>query len=78
MGISQDQIAETLHKVFRDGIVCYSRTKHGAHGGFERLYRSEGKYYLLSGIGSNGYIVTAYPINAKTARKLIERYGAHD
>ena len=33
------------------------------------------KYYLLSGVGKNGYIVSAYPIGEKEALELIGRYG---
>lgn len=73
--ISPGHIAGYLHTVFRDGKVCYSRTLTNRRGGFERLYLSEGKYYILSGIGSNGFIVTAYPIAGKKAKKLMERYS---
>lgn len=30
--------------------------------GFERVYYYEGSYYVMTGIGTNGYIVSAYPI----------------
>lgn len=30
--------------------------------GFERIYYFDKKYYVLTGIGTNGFIVTAYPI----------------
>ena len=33
------------------------------------------KYYLLSGVGKNGYIASAYPIGEKEALELIGRYG---
>lgn len=75
MGIGSDKIADTLHSLFKNGTICYNRIKQGTNGGFERLYYSDNKYYLLSGIGSNGFIISAYPINDRTAHKLIERYG---
>ena len=39
------------------------------------MYSHNGKYYLLSGVGNDGYIVSAYPIKEKEAIKLIRRYG---
>lgn len=30
--------------------------------GYERCYEYKGNYYIMTGIGSNGFIVTAYPI----------------
>lgn len=32
---------------------------------FERVYKYQGSYYILAGIGSNGFLVSAYPINMK-------------
>jgi hypothetical protein len=29
----------------------------------------------MSGIGKNGFIVSAYPIRENEAQKLVERYG---
>lgn len=68
------EIASHLETVFCYGKVEYSRVTHG-NGGYERLYNYNGKYYLLSGVGKNGYIVSAYPIGAKETLKLIGRYG---
>ena len=32
-----------------------------------------GKYYLLTGVGKNGFLVSAYPVKEKTAKTLIKR-----
>ena len=69
-----NKIASHLETVFRQGKVEYSRVKP-ENGGYERLYSHNGKYYLLSGVGTNGYIVSAYPIGEKEALTLIGRYG---
>ena len=47
--------------VFRQGKVEYSRITPKT-GRYERLYRHNGKYYLLSGVGENGFIVSTYPV----------------
>ena len=73
-GVAKAKIASHLETVFRQGKVEYSRITPKT-GGYERLYSHNGKYYLLSGIGKNGYIVSAYPIGEKEALKLIGRYG---
>ena len=30
--------------------------------GYERVYEHSGKYYAMTGIGTNGFILSAYPI----------------
>ena len=73
-GVSETDIANHLKDVVQQGIVKYSRvTKYS--GGYERLYSYNGNYYLVSGIGKNGFIVSAYPIGENEAKKLVERYG---
>lgn len=72
--IAKSGIANHLETVFQRGKVEYSRVTR-QNGGYERLYSYNDRYYLLSGIGNNGYIISAYPIGEKAAKKLIERYG---
>ena len=74
-GVSKFQISNHLNDVFTSGKIEYSRiTQKNGRPGYERLYSHNGKYYLLTGVGTNGYIVSAYPINKEVAIKLIERY----
>lgn len=73
-GVGETEIAGYLETVFRYGKVEYSRITPET-GGYERLFSHNGNYYLLSGVGENGYIVSAYPIGEKEALKLIGRYG---
>ena len=74
-GVSKSQISNHLNDVFTSGKVEYSRiTQKNGRAGYERLYSYNGKYYLLTGVGTNGYIVSAYPISEEIATKLIERY----
>ncbi len=75
-GISKSELPNHLQQVFNNGKVEYSRvTQRVGRSGYEKLYSYNGNYYLLSGIGSNGYIVSAYPLNVTEAIKLIRRYG---
>ncbi len=73
--VSEAQIDNHLNTVFTEGKIEYNRTtQRNGHIGYERLYSHDGKYYLQTGIGSNGYIVSAYPISKEDAIKLIARY----
>jgi len=75
-GIEQGDIPSHLKNVFSNGKVEYTRliNKNG-HLGSEKLYSYQGQYYLLSGVGTNGFIVSAYPIDFSVALKLKGRYG---
>lgn len=69
------QLSKHIYSVFTNGDLEYSRftIKNGKEG-FERLYKYKGEYYLLSGIGINGFVVSAYPLDNKIAQKYIRRY----
>lgn len=74
-GIAKSQISDHLNNVFSTCNIEYSRiTNRNGRKGYERLYSYKGKYYLQTGVGTNGYIVSAYPISSAEAIKLIERY----
>lgn len=62
-GVSKDQIPNYLNKIISNGSVISSELKDiNGRSGFERIYYFDKKYYVLTGIGTNGFIVTAYPI----------------
>jgi len=73
--IQASQISTHIYLVFTYGVLEYSRiTNKKDNESFERLYRYKGEYYLLSGVGTNGFVVSAYPLDNKTAQKHIRRY----
>ncbi len=62
LGVSESEIPRTLRNIIRDGRVVSDRTvKRGGGVGYERKYEYSGKRIILAGIGTNGYLVTAYP-----------------
>lgn len=74
-GIYKNQITNHLNNAISYGNVEYNRMiQRNGRNGYERLYLYDGNYYLLSGIGTNGYVVSAYPIGKDEAWKLIRRY----
>ncbi len=73
--VSKDKIASHLNNIISNGNIEYSRIiKRGNHNGIEKLYSYKGMYYLLTGTGTNGFIVSAYPIKEKEAIKLKAMY----
>lgn len=71
----RDELSATLHSIFQNGKVCYNRIKPRTNGGFERLYLFKRRYYLITGIGSNGFIISAYPTSDLEAQKRIKEYA---
>jgi len=62
-GITKEQIPSFLNKIISNGRVVSNQLKSiNGREGFERIYYYNGKHYVLTGIGKNGFIVTAYPI----------------
>ena len=74
-GVNSDNIIDHIKKVVSYGKVEYSviKTRNGKPG-FERMYLYKEKYYMISAIGLNGYIVSAYPVDLRNAQKLIKDY----
>jgi hypothetical protein len=61
-GVESGDIPELLKKVISDGELLSSNlvTKAGRNG-YQKVYDYNGRHCIISGIGTNGYIVTAYP-----------------
>ena len=62
-GVSRSQVPAFLKEVITNGEVI-SNTLKPVKGrlGFERIYAYKGKHYLLAGVGTNGFITSAYPV----------------
>lgn len=62
LGLESNQVSGYLKKVITYGNVVSNKIKPvGNRKGFERVYSYEGNYYIVTGIGTNGFIVSAYP-----------------
>ena len=63
-GIKRDNVGAYLEKVIKNGSVVSNRLVSISNGkqGYERVYEYKGNYYVMTGIGVNGFIVSAYPI----------------
>lgn len=65
-GVSRDQLPSYLEKVISKGTVIDNKlVKKGSCEGYERTYYYEGNYYVITGIGTNGFVVSAYPKRRK-------------
>lgn len=73
--VSEEKVANHILDLIANGNVEYARTvKRGNREGLEKLYSHKGNYFLLAGIGTNGFVASVYPISENEAKKLIERY----
>lgn len=73
--VSKENITSHINEIVTNGNIEYSRVvKRNNREGIERLYVHNGKYYLLTGIGTNGFMVSAYPIDESEANRLKARY----
>lgn len=65
-GVSREEIPNYLEKVIRHGTVVDNKiVKKGSREGYERTYYYEGKHYVIAGIGTNGFVISAYPKKKK-------------
>lgn len=60
-GINESTIVEFLYNVLSHGEIISSRPSKYANG-IDKIYSYDNNYYLVAGIGSNGFIVTVFPI----------------
>lgn len=62
-GVPRNQIPSFLNSIVSKGTVVSNELRIiNGREGFERVYYYNNKYYVLAGIGTNGFIVTAYPV----------------
>ena len=65
-GVSKKDLPHYLNKVITYGKIASNKlVKRGNREGFERVYYYEGKHYVVTGIGTNGFIISAYPKKIK-------------
>lgn len=61
-GISRSEIPAYIERVVTNGTVVDNKLKPiGTRMGYERTYYYNGEYHVVTGIGTNGFIVSAYP-----------------
>lgn len=62
--ISSKRLSSHLKNVVSKGTIVRAREIPLSNGniGYEKIYSYKGKYYTLGAIGTNGYIVSMYPI----------------
>ena len=60
-GVNESTIVEFLYNVLSNGEIISSKPSKYANG-LDKIYNYDNNYYLIAGIGSNGFIVTAFPI----------------
>lgn len=63
--IQENHLVGHLKNIIKKGKVISSQYKTLSNGrvGLEKIYLYKGNYYTLGAIGTNGYIVSMYPLN---------------
>lgn len=62
--VAEDEILFYPYRVISSGEVVESRVvKRRGRKGYSRTYFYNGREYVLAGVGSNGFIVSAYPVD---------------
>ena len=63
-GVKRNDVGSYLKKVIQNGTVISNKVVSIGSGkqGYERVYEYKGNYYTMTGIGTNGFIVSAYPV----------------
>lgn len=66
LGIKRENVATYLKTVITHGIVISNKiVRVKNRDGYERVYYYNGQYHVVTGIGLNGFIVSAYPKRIK-------------
>lgn len=63
--IQAKHLTSHLKNVIKKGKIVSTTQKRLSNGriGLEKIYLYKGKYYTIGGVGTNGYIVSMYPVN---------------
>lgn len=68
-GVFESEVPRLLHNIIRDGrIVSNEIRKTNGREGYERIYEYNNERILLTGIGLNGFMVSAYPLKSRKAK----------
>lgn len=57
-GVKKQEIPNFVKDVFTNGVETRNEFKNG---GYQKEYLYKGKYIVISGVGTNGFIVSIYP-----------------
>lgn len=67
--LSESEVPRLLRNIIRDGRIVSNKIRETNGGkGYERIYEYDNERILLTGIGINGFIVSAYPLKSRTAK----------
>lgn len=72
-GVLENEIPQVIKGIMERGNIVFEKKKevNGNRFGYERVFRYHNKYLLLTGVGTNGFIITAYPLHeGELARRL--------
>ncbi len=69
-GVENDKIDDFLREVISKGKVISNKTKYiKGRKSYERVYKYQESTLIMTGIGGNGFLVSAYPVSLKGDKK---------
>ena len=67
--VSESEVPRLLRNIIRDGHIVSNKIREtNGRKGYERIYEYDNERILLTGIGINGFIVSAYPLKSRKAK----------
>lgn len=64
--VDKSNVESIIKDIITNGEIVKNELKpRGNRYGFERVYYHQGRYCLVTGIGTNGFIISAYPTRLK-------------
>ena len=69
-GIHPNELSNHIEKILTNGEIVSCERKFLKNGriGLEKIYCYKGKYYALTAIGTNGFVVSMYPLDEGDAK----------
>ena len=71
--ISKEELPNFLNEVFSNGEILYNGIVNEKPG-YTRIIKYKDNYFFQAGVGTNGFIISTYPISKKTAQKNINKF----
>lgn len=57
-GVKKESIPAFVKEIFQNGVEISNKFKNN---GFEKKYKYKDQYIVITGVGTNGYIISLYP-----------------
>lgn len=71
-GVKTEEIPGYIRHILESAVMISNVLKPiNGRDGYERIYEVDGKFFMLHAVGTNGFIVSAYPIDEKEKNRRL-------